>query len=100
MTRTGDQLTVVIHGFSNTREVTQAAFHFAAASGATLATSDVPVPATTLFGTWYTSSESVAYGSSFTYTQIFNTSNVATNVGTVTVTLTNSVGASAVQTSQ
>jgi len=100
VTRSNDQLTVVIDGFSNTREVSQAVFTFTAAAGATLSTSEVTTPVTTLFGGWFGAAESVTYGSTFKYTQIFNVSDAATNVGSVTVTLTNSAGASAAQTSQ
>ena len=91
---------MVIHGFSNTREMAQAAFQFTGATGTTLATPKVTIPATTLFGTWFSSMESTQYGSTFTYTQVFNVSDDATSVASVQVTLTNTVGTSAVQTSQ
>jgi hypothetical protein len=100
VTRSGDLLTVVIHGFSNTREVSQASFVFTAEPGDTIATPDVNVPATTLFGGWFGSTESLTYGSTFTYTQIFNLSANAASIATVGVTLTNSVGTSAVTKSQ
>ena len=95
VTRSGDTLTVVIHGFSNTREVSSAVFDFMAATGDTLATPSLTIPATTIFTTWYSDPTSDAYGSTFTYTQIFNTSGDASTVGPVKVTLTNSVGVSA-----
>jgi hypothetical protein len=100
VSRTGNQLTVAIHGFSNTREMVTAAFHFTAASGADLGTSDLSIQAGTIFANWYTTAESDTYGSAFTYTQIFTTSDAATNVGTVQVTLTNTVGASTPATAQ
>jgi hypothetical protein len=100
VTASGNTLTVVIHGFSNTREVSQAVFDFTAATGDTVATPTLTIPATTIFSTWFTDPTSDAYGSTFTYTQIFNTSGDAKTVGTVKVTLTNSVGASAASTSQ
>ncbi len=96
ITAAGDVLTVVVHGFSNTREVSSAVFNFTAATGDMLGTSMVTIPATTVFGAWYTDPTSDAYGSTFTYTQLFNTSADASTVGAVTVTLTNSVGSSAV----
>ena len=99
ITASGNMLTVVVHGFSNTREVSQAVFDFTAATGDTLATSMLTVPATTIFSTWYTDATSDAYGSTFTYTQVFNTSSDASTVGSVKVTLTNSVGTSVVSTS-
>ena len=100
LTRSGNQLTIVMKGFSNTREVSQAHFHFIGISGAQIATPDVTVPATTFFATWYNSTDSDQYGSTFTYTQIFNVSDGAANIESVEVTLTNSVGASVAQTTQ
>jgi len=96
ITASGTTLTVVVHGFSNTREVSSAVFDFTAATGDTLATPMVTIPATTLFGTWFGSTDSVAYGSTFTYTQVFTTSGTASTVGAVKVTMTNSVGVSQV----
>ena len=96
VTRSGDQLTVVIHGFSNTREIVNAMFHFTAATGASIGTPDLTLPADTIFNTnWFDTDASDAYGSTFTYTQIFNTSDGAANIGSVDAVLTNSVGASA-----
>ncbi|RXH55864.1 EF hand domain/PKD domain protein [Granulicella sibirica] len=100
LTRNGTQLSVAIHGFSNTREVTTATFHFTAAAGAAINTPDVTAPVGPLFTTWFDSTTSVAYGSTFTYTQVFDVSDDAANVGTVEVTLTNSVGVSTSQTAQ
>jgi hypothetical protein len=101
VTRSGDQLTVVMHGFSNTREMVSAQFHFTAAAGATLETTDLTITADTIFNTnWFQTTASDQYGSTFTYTQIFNTSDAATTVGSVEVTLTNTVGASAMMTTQ
>ena len=101
VTRSGDQLTVVIHGFSNTREVVNAKFHFTAAAGATLGTTDLTLPADTTFNTdWFDTNASDAYGSTFTYTQIFNTSDGAANIGSVDATLTNTIGASTTLTAQ
>lgn len=101
LTRSGKQLTVVIHGFSNTREVTNAKFHFTPATGATLGTTDLTVPGDTIFNTkWFQTTDSDQYGSTFTYTQIFNTSDDAMTIGSVDVTLSNSVGASDMKTAQ
>jgi hypothetical protein len=96
VSRSGNQLTAVIHGFSNTRQMNTATFHFTASSTATapLSTTDLTVPADTIFTTWYSATPSDQYGSSFTYTQVFTVSDMATDIGTVKATLTNSVGAS------
>jgi hypothetical protein len=101
VTRSGKQLTVVMHGFSNTREMVNAKFHFTPATGATLDTTDLTVTADTIFNTnWFQTTPSDQYGSTFTYTQIFNTSDDATTVGSVEVTLTNTIGASEMMTAQ
>ena len=99
ITTSGKTLTVVVHGFSNTREVSSAVFDFTAATGDTLATNTLTIPVSTIFSTWYSDAASDAYGSTFTYTQTFNTSGDASTVGEVKVTLTNSVGVSAASTS-
>jgi sugar lactone lactonase YvrE len=99
ITASGNTLTVVVHGFSNTREVSSAVFDFTAATGDTLATTTLTVPATTVFSTWYGDQRSIPYGSTFTYTQTFDTSADAKTVGSVKVTLTNSVGTSVASTS-
>ncbi|MBB5057330.1 putative membrane protein [Granulicella aggregans] len=100
-TRSGSQLTVVMHGFSNTREMVNAKFHFTPAAGATLDTTDLTITADTIFNTnWFQTTPSDQYGSTFTYTQIFNTSNDATTIGSVDVTLTNTVGPSDKKTTQ
>lgn len=95
VSRSGNQLTVVMHGFSNTREVVSAKFHFTAALGATLGTEDLTLPVDTIFNTdWFNTDPSFAYGSTFTYTQIFDISDTAANIGSVDATLTNTVGTS------
>jgi hypothetical protein len=77
----GDTLTVVVTGFSSTREIQSATFSFTPAKGASLAEKSITVPATTLFGTWYTNPDSAQYGSTFTYTQLFTLSGNASEVG-------------------
>ena len=90
----GDTLTVVVTGYSSTREIQSATFSFTPAMGASLAKKPIVVPANTLFETWYTTPESAQYGSAFTYTQLFTLSGPATAVGGVGVTLTNTIGTS------
>jgi hypothetical protein len=100
LSRSGDQLTVVMVGFSNTREMTQASFHFVAAPGAQIDTPEVTLPAGALFTTWYSTTPSDQYGSAFTYTQVFNVSGGASQIGSVQITLTNGIGESVSQTAQ
>lgn len=89
----GNTVTVTVQGFSNTREVQQATFHFTT-SGVPLSTPDVTVPVTAIFSGWYSTAGSINYGSSFLYNQPFTLNGDATAITGVTVTLTNSVGAS------
>jgi sugar lactone lactonase YvrE len=96
----GNTLTVIVTGYSSTREIQSATFTFTPAAGASLAEKSVTVPTSTLFETWYTTPESAQYGSAFTYTQLFTLSGPATAVGGVGVTLTNTVGTSTKVTSQ
>jgi hypothetical protein len=93
-TTSGNTLTVLVTGFSTTREIQSANFSFVPASGATLFEKSITVPATTLFTTWYTTPTSAQYGSAFTYTQTFTLSGNASVVAGVGATLTNSVGTS------
>jgi hypothetical protein len=88
-------LTVVVTGFSNTREMTQAEFLFTGPDEVDLASPAVTIPATSLFGAWYTSADSATFGSTFTYTQSFQLSDANTKITGVAVTLSNTVGTSA-----
>jgi hypothetical protein len=98
--RTGNTITVAILGLSSTRDMTQAVFQFTAASGASLKTTDLTVDLAGAFSTWYQSAGSDSFGTTYLYTQPFTLSSNATDVGSVTVTLTNSQGASQPGTAQ
>ena len=63
-------------------------------------TTDLTVDLTTAFTGWYQSSSSDAFGTTFLYQQVFDLSSDASAVGSVTVTLTNSQGASQPGTAQ
>jgi hypothetical protein len=86
--------TVTFDGFDTTRAITQVIFTFTAASGATLQTSSVTVPAATLFTSWYQSSASTAYGSQFSFTIPFTVTGNVQSLTSVTVTLVNPTGTS------
>ena len=96
----GKTLTVMVHGFSNTRELTTATFHFTPVPGHSLNSGDVTIDVGPIFAAWYANPASDQYGSAFTYTQIFDLSTDASVVGQVTVTLSNSVGVSSPVSSQ
>jgi hypothetical protein len=100
LNRTDNTLTVEVLGLSSTRDMTQATFHFTAASGASLKTTELTVDLTAPFTTWYQSAGSDNFGTTFLYTQPFTLSSDATDVGSVSVTLTNSQGASQPGTAQ
>lgn len=90
----GNSITVVTRGYSNTRKMTTANFHFTPVPGKSIKTPDVTVDVSSIFTTWYASPDSLQYGSQFTYFQTFNLSTDASTIGQVTVTLTNDVGVS------
>lgn len=98
-TQSDATLTVITHGYSNTRDMSQANFTFTAAPGSNLATTSLSLPASTLFSSWYSTAASATEGSVFTYTQIFQLSDATSQVQSVGLQLTNSAGASTVATS-
>jgi hypothetical protein len=87
-------ITVVINGFSNTRDMTQATFVFTGSDAQSLGSAQVQIPVSSLFSPWYSSSASDQYGSEFTYTQNFQLSKPDANITGVAATLANSIGTS------
>ena len=88
-------ITVTVVGFSSTRDMVSGLFHFAPATNVTFTSGDITVPLTTPFSTWWTNTtQSNPYGTQFTLTAPFTLSTQSTAVVSVTVTLTNSKGAS------
>jgi hypothetical protein len=69
--RSGDTLTVAVLGLSSTRDMTQATFHFTAAAGASLKTTDLTVDLTAAFTGWYQLANSDNFGTTFLYKQPF-----------------------------
>jgi hypothetical protein len=100
LARNGESMTVSVIGLSSTRDMTEATFHFTAAPGQTLKTTDLTVQLATPFNGWYQSADSDQYGTTFLYTQPFTLDSDATNVASVSVTLSNSQGASQPVTAQ
>jgi hypothetical protein len=95
-----DSIQVAVVAYSNTRETVQAEFRFAAAAGQTLQTTDVIIPADQLFSAWFQSPAAATTGGAFLYTQPFTLSGSSGAVGSVSVTLTNTQGASLTATTQ
>jgi hypothetical protein len=92
---TASTLTVTVIGFSDTRDMKTAQFHFTPAAGATLAATDFTVDVTSVFSTWFANAASYPTGSQFKLTMPFTLTGSATAISSVTVTLTNSNSASA-----
>jgi hypothetical protein len=94
LTRSGSTLTVNIQGYSSADNVTLATFDFTPASGSSISNPEINVDVSSEFTAWYASDTSAQFGSSFSYSQVFNLSSNASAVGSVSVVLTNSVGQS------
>ncbi len=88
---------IILDGYTNTREATDASFTFQPAAGANLGTTQISVPVTQFFNTWFTSPASANAGGTFRSTHTFNTQGNAADIGSVSVRLTNSAGSSAGQ---
>ena len=93
-------VTVVITGFSSTRDMVNASFAFAPATGDTFTSDNISVPVQTAFSTWYANTATAnPYGTQFTLTIPFTLATATQSVSSVavvsvTVTLINSKGAS------
>jgi hypothetical protein len=88
--------TVSVVGYSNTRELSQAVLQLTPASGQNLQTTSLTVSLTSAATTWFQSNTSDQYGGQFTLTLPFTvTDGSASAVGSVSVQLVNSQGASA-----
>lgn len=94
-TRSNAGFTVVIVGYTSSRELTHASFQFIAAVGANLEPSSVTVPVDARFTQWYSSAASAPYGSQFTFTQPFTVQGSRQSIVSVSVTLTSKLGTSA-----
>jgi hypothetical protein len=94
-TRNSTGFTVVIDGFTNTREATSAIFDFQAAAGANLGTNEITVPTTSLFGGWFGSSGAAGAGGLFRYTQPFTVQGNTSGITSISARLANSAGTSA-----
>ncbi len=90
--------TVSLTAYSTTRDLTIATFTFQPASGATLNGTAQTVTLNSPAATWFSSSGGLQAGGSFTLSAPFAYSGDASALGSVSVTLSNSVGTSAAQT--
>jgi hypothetical protein len=92
--QTSGGLTVKVNGFSSSRDMVSGLFHFAPASNASIPQSDVTVPLSSPFTTWYQNTASNQFGSQFSLTVPFSVQGNPSEIVAVTVTLTSSKGAS------
>lgn len=89
--------TVELNAYSTTRDLTTATFTFTAASGSTLNGASQSVNLGTVAAAWFASSGGLQAGGSFHLAAPFAYSGDTSALGTVSVTLTNSMGTSAAQ---
>lgn len=91
---TASGFNVVITGYSTPRDLSSAQITFAPTSGTNLGTTQLTVPLTEAATQWFQGSTGQANGSAFRLTLPFTVQNGSNAVASVTVTLSNSVGAS------
>jgi hypothetical protein len=92
---TANGFTVVVEGFSPTREITQATFDFTGRSGVQVQPASVtPTGISAAFQTWFGSTDSLAFGSMFTLTMPFTISGETNGIASVSATVSNAQGAS------
>ena len=86
---------VQIAGFSNSRDLTAASFHFTAASGQTLQTSDLTVDLSSVASQWYSGTNSSQFGGAFLLVVPFTVQQGASSgLASVSVQLRNTQGTS------
>ena len=86
---------VQIAGFSNSRDLTAASFHFTAASGQTLQTSDLTVDLSSVASHWYSGASSSQFGGAFLLVVPFTVQQGASSgLASVSVQLRNTQGTS------
>jgi len=92
--KSSSAISIQVVGYSNTRDLTQAAFDFAAEPNYVVQPPSHTQPLSTPAGTWFRGS-GAAYGGQFTYTQNFSASTGdLTKLTSVSITLSNGAGSS------
>jgi len=87
---------VQIAGFSNSRDLANASFHFTAKSGQAVQTSDVTVNLASAASQWYSAGTSTAFGGQFLIVVPFTVQQGAsTGLASVSIQMQNAVGGSA-----
>jgi hypothetical protein len=94
----GNQIVLVVSGYSTPRNLSQLSFQFTGASGANLTTTSLNVDVSGAFTSWYSSSTSEVFGSQFSVSITATITGDPTALQSISVTATNSKGTSAAQT--
>jgi len=92
-TATGFEISVT--GYSTTRSLSQAAFQFVAKPGSAVQGGTVTLDVGTVFTTWFEGTDSNQFGGQFRLVVPFTVQGDVNAIGSVSVTLTNIIGASA-----
>jgi hypothetical protein len=94
----GNQVVLQVSGYSTPRNLSQLSFQFTGASGANLTTTSLNLDVSGAFTNWYSSSASDVFGSQFAVSITATITGDPTALQSISVTATNSKGASAAQT--
>lgn len=94
LVRTATGFELVVFGYSTPRDITRATVRLSPSFEGALAASEFTIDLNSLFTTWYNSSTSMPFGSQFRLSLPFSLTGNATDIGSASVTLTNSVGTS------
>jgi hypothetical protein len=94
----GNQIVLVISGYSTPRNLSQLSFQFTGSSGANLTTSSLNLDVSGAFTSWYDSAASDVFGSQFSVSVTATVTGDPTALQSVSVTATDSQGTSAAQT--
>jgi hypothetical protein len=92
LNRTAAGFDVAVNGFSTNREVTQATFRIMPPQGSSAAPVEFTLQVADAARRWYQDAASLNFGSQFTFVQPFTVQSGSEQVGSVSVTLSNSIG--------
>jgi hypothetical protein len=94
LVRTATGFELVVFGYSTPRDITRATVRLSPSVEGALAASEFTIELNSIFTTWYNSTTSMPFGSQFRLSLPFSLTGNAADIGSATVTLTNSVGTS------
>lgn len=94
----GNQVVLLVSGYSTPRNLTQLSFQFTGASGANLTTTSLNLDVSGAFTSWYDSAASAVFGSQFAVSITATITGDPTALQSISVTATNSKGTSSAQT--